>query len=81
MNMAVNNKDNKVVRYLILALVLVAVVGSIFVRPARKPNVLLITIDALRPDHLGCYGSIISIPTYLTMSLAPGYSFSWRRNL
>lgn len=22
-----------------------------------KPNVLLLTIDALRPDHLGCYGS------------------------
>ena len=21
-----------------------------------KPNVLLITVDTLRPDHLGCYG-------------------------
>ena len=21
-----------------------------------KPNVILITIDALRPDHLSCYG-------------------------
>ena len=23
---------------------------------AKRPNVLLITVDALRPDHLGCYG-------------------------
>ncbi|MFA4990021.1 MAG: sulfatase [Candidatus Omnitrophota bacterium] len=22
----------------------------------RKPNIILITLDALRPDHLGCYG-------------------------
>src|SRR5204862_6524352 len=22
----------------------------------RKPNVVVITIDTLRPDHLGCYG-------------------------
>jgi len=22
----------------------------------EKPNVLLITVDCLRPDHLGCYG-------------------------
>ncbi len=25
-------------------------------RPASRPNVLLITIDTLRADHLGCYG-------------------------
>jgi arylsulfatase A-like enzyme len=24
--------------------------------PRRKPNILLISIDALRADHLGCYG-------------------------
>lgn len=24
--------------------------------PADRPNVLLITVDTLRPDHLGCYG-------------------------
>lgn len=23
---------------------------------SNKPNILLITVDALRPDHLGCYG-------------------------
>jgi len=25
-------------------------------RPSNKPNVILITIDTLRADHLGCYG-------------------------
>lgn len=25
-------------------------------RPSRRPNVLIITIDTLRADHLGCYG-------------------------
>src|SRR5215467_5640016 len=24
--------------------------------PAKSPNVVVITIDTLRPDHLGCYG-------------------------
>ena len=24
--------------------------------PSQRPNILLITIDTLRPDHLGCYG-------------------------
>src|SRR5262245_56168341 len=24
--------------------------------PAQRPNVLLITVDTLRADHLGCYG-------------------------
>lgn len=24
----------------------------------KRPNVLLVTIDTLRPDHLGCYGAI-----------------------
>ena len=23
--------------------------------PARRPNIVLVTIDSLRPDHLGCY--------------------------
>jgi arylsulfatase A-like enzyme len=23
---------------------------------SRKPNILLVTVDTLRPDHLGCYG-------------------------
>ena len=25
--------------------------------PASRPNLLLVTIDTLRPDRLGCYGA------------------------
>lgn len=25
-------------------------------RSSRMPNVILISVDTLRPDHLGCYG-------------------------
>ncbi len=38
----------------------VFLIAALFIRresePAGKPNVLLITIDTLRADHLGCYG-------------------------
>lgn len=27
-----------------------------YFHPLPKPNILIITLDALRPDHLGCYG-------------------------
>lgn len=27
-----------------------------FVNPKFKPNIVIVTLDALRPDHLGCYG-------------------------
>ena len=38
----------------VLALV-AAVAWFVFVREAPRPNVILISIDTLRPDHLGCY--------------------------
>jgi choline-sulfatase len=38
-------------------LILVTLVfGASCRRPARQPNVLIITVDTLRADHLGCYG-------------------------
>jgi arylsulfatase A-like enzyme len=40
---------------LALALVLAPLV-TIGRSPTRRPNVVLITIDTLRPDHLSCYG-------------------------
>ena len=43
----------------LLALLLVAAVGLALSRSlfrSSRPNVILISIDSLRPDHLGCYG-------------------------
>jgi arylsulfatase A-like enzyme len=38
------------------ALLLTALLGSGACRDAPRPNVILISIDTLRADHLGCYG-------------------------
>src|SRR5690242_21340170 len=41
--------------FLLVAGVLVSVASAAGV-PNRPPNVVVITIDTLRADHLGCYG-------------------------
>jgi arylsulfatase A-like enzyme/Flp pilus assembly protein TadD len=47
-----------------LLLPLVATVAVTAAPPAKPPNVLLITIDTVRADHLGCYGAKeIATPT------------------
>ncbi|MDH4198192.1 MAG: sulfatase-like hydrolase/transferase, partial [Candidatus Aminicenantes bacterium] len=41
-----------------LLLIVLAVLAAVLASAAKtKPNLLLITIDTLRPDRLGCYGS------------------------
>ena len=41
---------------LLTALVLASTAAGCRRTESRPPDVLLITIDTLRPDHLGCYG-------------------------
>src|SRR6201993_4786772 len=40
------------------AILLLLAAGSVtvFAAPNSPPNVIIITVDTLRPDHLGCYG-------------------------
>ena len=38
------------------ASLLLSLVSTVFAAPAAAPNVVVITIDTLRADHLGCYG-------------------------
>ncbi len=40
-----------------LAPLLVLSLGACAPEPARRPNLLLVSIDTLRADHLGCYGA------------------------
>lgn len=53
-------KTNRKQKLSIILLVFSVIIGGIFfLHYSNRPkqfNVLLITIDALRPDHLGCYG-------------------------
>jgi arylsulfatase A-like enzyme/Flp pilus assembly protein TadD len=46
------------VRFFPAALIALLAAGPLAAAP-EKPNVLLVTIDTLRADHLGCYGSKI----------------------
>jgi len=44
----------------VICLIAAVVIGGFllvrFVRYSEKPNILFITMDALRPDYMGCYG-------------------------
>ncbi|HKH49740.1 MAG TPA: sulfatase [Thermoanaerobaculia bacterium] len=42
-----------------LLVLLLCAAGFLGCQPQRDPNVLILVIDALRPDHLGCYGSTL----------------------
>ena len=41
---------------LISVLLLLAGISGCSIQPASRPSVILITVDTLRADHLGCYG-------------------------
>ena len=43
---------------------------------ARRPNVVLISLDTLRPDHLGCYGGSKEVSPRLDALAAQGLRFS-----
>ena len=50
-------KRKKPVLFLLaLALLLIAAFSYIFLTSSKKPNIILITVDALRADYLGAYG-------------------------
>ena len=56
-------------RLLPAALTVLFAVGPLGAAAPAKPNILLITVDTLRADHLGCYGSA-SVRTPAADSLA-----------
>jgi len=46
------------------------------VRPACRPNLLLIGLDALRADHLGCYGHPLCLTPNMDMLATRGVIFA-----
>ena len=42
--------------WILFLLLLVCLIPLYFIIQDAKPNILLITLDTTRPDHLGCYG-------------------------
>ena len=43
-------------RVLLLTASLLSPASTVFAAPVAAPNVVVITIDTLRADHIGCYG-------------------------
>ncbi len=54
--MRINKKQKLFTVLLIFSLTIGGFYFSHCLNRLRRPNVILITLDALRPDHLGCYG-------------------------
>jgi len=46
------------------------------IAPPRGPNVLLVVADALRPDHLGCYGSTAGLSPNIDRAAADSLVFN-----
>jgi arylsulfatase A-like enzyme len=44
--------------------------------PARRPNVLIITVDALRPDYLSCYGGAAVATPHIDALASGGVLFA-----
>ena len=61
-----------------LVLFVVAAAGTalLVVRPRPRPNVLLVTIDTLRADRLGCYGDSAAATPVLDALAARGVRFT-----
>jgi len=45
--------------------------------PATPPNLLLVTVDTLRPDELGCYGGEADVGEFLCSLANGGTRFEW----
>ncbi|MBI2838629.1 MAG: sulfatase-like hydrolase/transferase [Acidobacteria bacterium] len=59
---------------------LMAAVGWVALRhvpgkPCQRPNIVLITIDTLRADHLGCYGRVGAITPTIDEAATQGMRF------
>ena len=59
----------------IAAVIALAAVAAWKLRPAPRPNVLLITLDTTRADHIGCYGHKTARTTAIDALAAAGVAF------
>ncbi len=60
----------------LLVTVLVSMLFASSTMATRQPNIIVITIDALRPDHLGCYGYEKPVSPTLDSLAASGTIFT-----
>jgi len=63
------------VSLILLPVVSLVLAGSIPADKPSRPNIILIVVDALRPDHLGCYGYARPTSPYIDSLAARGVVF------
>ena len=66
-------------RKVILSIVLIGIIilgFRFYSRSQSKPNIIFITLDALRADHLGCYGYGRNTSPHIDSLAAQGASFT-----
>jgi choline-sulfatase len=61
---------------LALFVVAAAAAGLLLLRARTRPNVLLVTVDTLRADHVGCYGDPAAATPVLDALAARGVRFA-----
>lgn len=59
----------------VLPVVSFVIAGSVSADKPGRPNIILIVVDALRPDHLGCYGYARPTSPYIDSLAARGVVF------
>lgn len=59
----------------VIAILLAALILSRMIERRNRPNVLIIAVDALRPDRLGCYGAQDALSPAIDSLAAQGVMF------
>jgi len=71
--------DHRLILVISLAVLLTVILAGLILRPrsrGTRPNVLWITMDSLRPDHLGCYGYPEAQTTRIDELAGEGFLFA-----
>ncbi len=57
MQVSLYNKKQGLLKFSIISLIIICIIYlSYYLNQKNNPNILLVSIDSLRHDHLGCYG-------------------------
>jgi hypothetical protein len=64
---------------LVLASLLLGIGGCSGKEAPRRPNLVLVTLDTVRADHLGCYGDRAAVTPWLDRLAGEGVRFATPR--
>jgi arylsulfatase A-like enzyme len=68
-------RRRRIVVLVVATLVVAGILIAVYPRPVSRPSVILISIDSLRPDRLGCYGHDRATSPFLDRFASEGALF------